>query len=147
MAEEKSFENRVKRYLESIGCYAFGTPNQDISAPVIGYYEKRWGGGQFTKSGIPDMHVVLHSVSIELEIKASSGKPSELQLKNLDLINKSSLGYILVEDSSTVDRIKRYINRKYPAYSHIEVINFEDFKALIEKLKVFEKNILTFKTT
>ena len=143
MAEEKSFENRVKRYLESIGCYAFGTPNQDIVAPVIGYYEKRWGGGQFTKSGIPDMHVVLHSISIELEIKASNGRPSELQLKNLDLINKSSLGYILVEDENTVNRLTNYINRKYPKYSHVKVIDFNTFKELIKKLNVFEKNLLT----
>ncbi len=25
MAQEKSFENKVKSYLESIGCYALGT--------------------------------------------------------------------------------------------------------------------------
>ena len=85
---EKNYENKIKSYLESIGCYPFGIEKQKIVAPVVGYYEKRWGGGQFTKSGLPDMHVVLHSVSIELEIKAPSGKPSELQLKNLDLINK-----------------------------------------------------------
>ena len=37
MAQEKQFENKVKRYLESIGVYSFGTPKQDIVAPC-GYY-------------------------------------------------------------------------------------------------------------
>ena len=132
---EKTFENKVKDYLNSIGCYPFGIEKQKIVAPVVGYYEKRWGGGQFTKSGLPDMHVVLHSVSIELEIKAPSGKPSLLQLKNLDLITKGNCyGFILVESHATVKRLKKWIESKYPQYSHIEVIDFEQLKQLCEKL-------------
>ena len=38
MAQEKYFENKVKRYLESIGCYNFGTPKQNIIIPPCGYY-------------------------------------------------------------------------------------------------------------
>ena len=139
MGQEKNYENKVKLYLESIGCYPFGIEKQKIVAPVVGYYEKRWGGGQFTKSGLPDMHVVLHSVSIELEIKAQSGKPSELQLKNLDLITKGGCyGFITVETHATVKRLKKWIESKYPQYSHIEVIDFEQFKNLCEK--IIEKN-------
>ena len=132
---EKTFENKVKLYLESIGCYPFGIEKQNIVAPVVGYYEKRWGGGQFTKSGLPDMHVVLHGISIELELKAPNGKPSELQLKNLDLITKGNCyGFILVESHATVKRLKKWIESKYPQYSHIEVIDFEQLKQLCEKL-------------
>ena len=135
MAQEKTYENKVKDYLESIGCYPFGTAKQDIVAPVVGYYEKRWGGSQFTKSGLPDMHVVLHSVSIELELKAPSGKPSELQLKNLDLITKGGCyGFISVESRLVATRLKRWIETKYPQYAHIAVICFNELQNLCEKI-------------
>lgn len=135
MAQEKQFENKVKSYLESIGCYALGTPNQNITVPIVGYYEKRWGGGQFAKSGLPDMHVVLHRTSIELELKAPTGKPSLLQLKNLDLITKGGCyGFILVERASTAIRLQKWISTKYPQYAHIEVINFIELQNLCDKI-------------
>ena len=134
MAQEKQFENKVKYYLESIGCYALGTPNQNITVPIVGYYEKRWGGGQFAKSGLPDMHVVLHRTSIELELKAPTGKPSELQLKNLDIITRSSTGFILVEKHLVKTKLSNWIKNTYPEYSHIKVFDFNDFKNLCEKI-------------
>lgn len=135
MAQEKTFENKVKSYLESIGCYALGTPKQDITEPIVGYWEKRWGGGQFTKSGLPDIHVVLHGTSIELELKAPTGKPSELQLKNLDLITKSeSYGFILVENKVDSIRLQKWISNKYPKYSHIQVIDFNYLKTLCDEI-------------
>lgn len=135
MAQEKQFENKVKSYLESIGCYALGTPNQNITVPIVGYYEKRWGGGQFAKSGLPDMHVVLHRTSIELELKAPTGKPSLLQLKNLDLITKGGCyGFILVETRATAIRLQKWISTKYPQYAHIEVINCIELKNLCDKI-------------
>ena len=135
MGQEKRFENKVKSYLESIGCYALGTPNQNITVPIVGYWEKRWGGGQFSKSGLPDMHVVLHGESIELELKAPTGKPSLLQLKNLDLITKGGCyGFILVETSVTADKLQQWISSQYSQYAHIEVIDFEKFKSLCEKI-------------
>ena len=136
MSQEKLFENKVKRYLESIGCYPFGTAKQDITTQPIGYWEKRWGGGQFTKSGLPDMHVVINGYSIELELKAPNGKPSELQLKNLDLVVSSgSYGFIIVENYKTVIRLEKYINDNYPQYSNINVIDFEYFKDLCDSMK------------
>lgn len=138
MAQEKSFENRVKRFLESNGIYPLGTPKQNITVPVIGYYEKRWGGGQFAKSGLPDLHIVIRGTSIEAELKAPNGKPSVLQLKNLELINLSnSIGHILVEDSRTVERIKRHILANYPKFKDIPVVDFAEFQKIVN---VFIKN-------
>ena len=132
MAQEKSFETKVKRFLESNGIYPFGTPTQNITVPVVGYYEKRWGGGQFSKSGLPDLHVVVKGRSIESELKAPNGKPSVLQLKNLELINLSeSVGHILVEDARTVERVKRYIETNHPRFIATPVIDFDDFKKII----------------
>lgn len=134
MAQEKRFENKVKDYLTTIGCYNFGTPNQDITLPVTGYWEKRWGGGQFAKAGLPDLHIVLHGNSIEAELKAPNGKPSLLQLKNLDLITKSSIGFILVEKYETKLKLINWIKNTYPEYKHIPVWDFEQFKSLCKKL-------------
>ncbi len=130
---EKTFENKVKDYLESIGCYAFGTPKDQLIEPITGYWEKRWGGGQFAKSGLPDMHIVLHGCSIEAELKAPTGKPSKLQLKNLDLINRSSLGFILVESNDTKLKLIKWIKNTYPEYGHISVWDFNDFKFICDK--------------
>lgn len=138
MPAEKSFENKVKRYLESNGIYPFGTPTQNITVPVVGYYEKRWGGGQFSKSGLPDLHIVIRGRSIESELKAPNGKPSVLQLKNLELINLSdSIGHILVEDSRTVERVKRHIETNHPKFKDTPVVDFDEFKKIVN---VFIKN-------
>lgn len=88
MAEEKIFENKIKRYLESIGVYALGTPRTQMSVEPIGYYEKRWGG-MFTKSGLPDMHICIHGHSIEVELKAENGRVSEMQKFMMHQINMS----------------------------------------------------------
>lgn len=136
MLPEKLFENKVKKYLESIGVYPFGTAIQNITTPIIGYSEKRWGGSQFTKSGLPDMHVVIQGKSIELELKAPNGKPSELQLKNLDFINQGNgYGFILVESDKTVIRLEKWISEKYPQYSYVKVIDFDTFKKICNSLK------------
>lgn len=138
MGAEKLYENKIKSYLESIGCYPFGTAKQDITTPIIGYYEKRWGGGQFSKSGLPDMHVVIRGESIELEVKSPTYKPTELQLKNLDLVDRGGCyGFITVESNTTALRLKKWIETKYPQYSHIEVICFDELKNLCEKIKSF----------
>ncbi len=87
MAAEKSFENRLKDWLESEGIYALGTPVQDMKVPPRGYWEKRWGGGKYIKAGMPDMHIVVDGISIEVELKAPNGRPSELQIQKLNQID------------------------------------------------------------
>ena len=51
MAAEKNFENRVKKWLESIGVYPLGTADDKMDVPPCGYWEKRWGGG-YSKKGL-----------------------------------------------------------------------------------------------
>ena len=75
MAAEKQFENRVKRYLETLGVYPLGCPHDKMTVPPVGYYEKRWGGGYS---------------------KAPTGRPSELQKFMVVQINEcGSIGLIL----------------------------------------------------
>ena len=84
---EKQFEEKLKRWLEFEGIYALGTPVQDIRTPPCGYWEKRWGGGKYIKAGMPDMHIVVNGISLEVELKAPNGRPSEIQIQKLNQID------------------------------------------------------------
>lgn len=96
MGLEKSFEEKLKRWLESEGIYALGTPRQEMTASPCGYWEKRWGGGKYIKSGMPDMHIVVNGISIEAELKAPNGRPSELQIQKLNQIDDAGcIGLVL----------------------------------------------------
>lgn len=80
MAEEKQFENKIKKLLKDSGAYTI----------------KYWGGGEFTKAGVPDLLVCLNGRFMGIEIKATRGKPSELQLHNLKQIQKAGgIGLLL----------------------------------------------------
>lgn len=76
MAEEKLFENKIKRWLKEHNCY----------------HIKYWGGGSFTKSGVPDILASVNGKFVGIEVKAQTGRPSELQLYHLREI-RSSCGY------------------------------------------------------
>ena len=96
MAGEKNFENRLKKWLESEGIYPLGEPVDRMSAPPCGFYEKRWGGSRYVKSGLPDMRITVKGIALEVELKATNGSPSVLQKRNLAQINGSQgFGFIL----------------------------------------------------
>jgi Holliday junction resolvase len=76
MAAEKNFENKVKKYLRDQNCW----------------YIKYWAGPKFTKDGVPDILACCSGKFFALEVKASSGKPSLLQLVTLEKIRNSG-GY------------------------------------------------------
>lgn len=96
VAKEKQFENKVKKYLEEQGCYPLGTPRNKMTNEPCGYYVKRWGGGRFTKSGLPDLQIVFKGIGIDVELKADDGRPSELQLHNLKQIDTAGSYAILL---------------------------------------------------
>lgn len=92
MAAEKNFENKVKAFLKSQGCW----------------FIKYWGGGQFTKSGIPDLLVCCKGHFLGVELKATNGKPSELQLYNIEKIKEAG-GIALVLYPEDFDRFKEFV--------------------------------------
>lgn len=95
MAGEKRFENKIKEYLRSVGVYPFGTPEDRITVPICGYYEKRFANA-YTKSGLPDLSISIRGYSLEVEVKAKDGVASDLQLKNIDIIRRSgAFAYIV----------------------------------------------------
>lgn len=95
MPSEKAFENQVKKWLTSKGIYQAGTPEQNKKTPQNGWFFKVWGGG-FQKSGIPDLILCVNGLFMGVEIKGAEGKPSQLQLKNLDDIHKAGGAGILL---------------------------------------------------
>ena len=99
MGAEKNFENKIKKFLEEEGCW----------------YIKYWAGSAFTKSGVPDLLICCNGFFVAVEVKAPKGKPSELQLYNIEQIQKAG-GYACV---------------LYPK-------DFEDFKEFIKAVKKFD---------
>ena len=67
MAGEKNFETHLKKWLESEGIYPLGEPVDRMGTPPCGYWEKRWGGGRYVKSGLPDMRIVVNGIALEVE--------------------------------------------------------------------------------
>lgn len=80
MAGEKNFENKIKAFLNTL-------PNT--------WYFKYWAG-PYSKSGIPDIICCSNGRFIAIEVKAANGKPTELQKRNIELIQESGgQAYIL----------------------------------------------------
>lgn len=73
VASEKNFENRVKKFLKDEGCY----------------FIKYWGGGEYTKAGIPDILCCCKGKFFGIEVKAPNGKPIPLQVHNLRRIHQA----------------------------------------------------------
>ena len=65
MAEEKNYENRIKDFLKCQGCW------------YVKYFANR-----NTRSGVPDILACCGGTFLGIEVKASHGRPSELQLYN-----------------------------------------------------------------
>jgi hypothetical protein len=122
MAAEKVFEEKLKRWLESEGIYPLGTPKQDMLAEPCGYWEKRWGGGKYIKAGMPDMHIVVNCTSIEVELKAPNGRPSEIQIQKLNQIDDAGcIAMVLFpKDFPKFQRLVQHIKR-FPPENHLGV--------------------------
>lgn len=72
MAQEKLFENKIKRYLKERGCYC------------VKYF-----GCNYSTAGTPDILACVNGYFLAIEVKAPEGKPSELQLAKIDQIRKA----------------------------------------------------------
>ena len=117
MAAEKNFEELVKRYLKSIGVYPLGTAPDKMTVPPIGYYEKRWGGGTFTKSGLPDLHIVCNGMSVDVELKAETGRISDLQKFVIKQIRSAGGFAFVLYPSGYLDFVKFMTDLKHEIYN------------------------------
>lgn len=92
MAEEKSFENKIKRYLKDKGAYRV-----------------KYHGNYFSENGTPDILACVNGYFLAIEVKATNGKPSELQLAKVDEIRKAG-GFAYVVYPSGWERLRDIIN-------------------------------------
>ena len=92
MAQEKSFENKIKRYLKERGCHR------------VKYF-----GCSYSESGTPDILACVNGYFIAIEVKAQNGKPTELQLAKIADIRKAG-GFAYVAYPSGWDKLKDIID-------------------------------------
>lgn len=79
---EKQLENKVKRFFKKY----------DI------WFTKIWGGG-FQRAGIPDLLACVNGRFVAVELKSSTGRPTELQKWNIEKIQESGgIGLVLYPD-------------------------------------------------
>ena len=72
MAQEKSFENKIKAWLKTNNCY-----------------HVKFFANRMTKTGVPDILACVGGYFVGIEVKAQNGKPSPLQIYNVEQIRKS----------------------------------------------------------
>ena len=88
MTPEGKVKERAKRILESIGAYYF--------MPATGGYGR---------SGIPDIVGCLNGIFFAIECKANGGRPTALQLREIDRINVAG-GFAIVVDEDNVSLLE-----------------------------------------
>lgn len=89
MGAEKNVENHIKRSLADHGFW----------------YTKIYANA-YTKKGIPDIISVIHGQLVALEIKRTTGgKPTPIQVKNLQEIANNGGLAIITNDRYIVDKI------------------------------------------
>lgn len=91
MAAEKTFENKIKKFLE------------ENNAWFVKFF-----ANSYTKSGIPDILACVNGYFVGVEVKSQNGKPSELQLYNVRKIREAG-GFAMVLYPSGFDEFKRFI--------------------------------------
>lgn len=91
MAAEKTFENKIKKYLSENNIW----------------HVKYFANG-FTKSGIPDILACCNGHFLAIEVKAENGRPSELQLHHIEKIKQSG-GYAVIVKPSQFEELKELI--------------------------------------
>ena len=86
MAGEKNFENRIKKFLKENGCW------------YVKYFANR-----NTRAGVPDLLACVNGYFVAIEVKGEHGKPSDLQLWNVEQIRKAGgIAIVLYPDQFDV---------------------------------------------
>jgi len=89
---ESQFQSRVLKFLA----------DEDI------YFIKYWGGGHFTRAGVPDIIACVNGIFIAIELKTETGRVAKLQEYNLDKIRESG-GIALVLRPADFPTFQKFI--------------------------------------
>ena len=93
MKSEKAFEQKVKQFLNDNGCWVL----------------KTWSNG-IQRKGVPDLLTCVKGMFVAIELKAANGKPSSLQLWNVEQIRAAG-GIAIVLYPDQFDEFKDMIIR------------------------------------
>lgn len=92
MAAEKTFENKVKKYIEAHDGW-----------------QVKFFANRMTKNGIPDVLACINGYFVAVEVKAENGKPSELQKYTVRKINEVG-GCAMILYPDQYEKFKKLIN-------------------------------------
>lgn len=91
MAQEKTFENKIKKFLDEEKCW----------------YVKFFANG-YTRKGIPDLLCCVNGYFLAIEVKAENGKATDLQKWNIEKIKQAG-GRALILKPSQFEEFKKLI--------------------------------------
>lgn len=111
MTSEKKFENKVKSWFRQL---------QKEGQPIK--FIKIWGGGKYQKAGIPDIIACINGIYFEIELKSSTGQPSDLQKYNLRLTNQAN-GFGILLYPEGFEEFKKIVKGVLTCSSHIPKLN------------------------
>jgi hypothetical protein len=97
MLREKELQAKVEKFLTDEGIY----------------FVKYWGGGIYTRSGIPDLVCCVCGAFVGVELKAEGGRVSALQKYNIKKIADSGgMGFVIYpEDFEWFKKIIRSLKK------------------------------------
>ena len=90
---EKQFENKVKKYLTSKGCWVLKTFSNGVQ-----------------RAGVPDLLICCNGYFLGVEVKSETGKPTELQEWNIRKIQEAG-GIAMVLYPNQFEEFQQAIER------------------------------------
>lgn len=91
MAQEKTFENKIKKFLDEQKCW----------------YVKFFANA-YTRKGIPDLLCCVNGYFLAIEVKAENGKATDLQKWNIEKIKQAG-GRAIILKPSQFEEFKKLI--------------------------------------
>ena len=91
MGQEKSFEQKIKRFLDEEGAYWV-----------------KFFANSYTRSGVPDLLCCVKGHFVAVEVKAPNGKPSLLQIHNCTEIRIAG-GFAFILYPSGFEEFKQFV--------------------------------------
>ena len=125
--KEKDFQLKVEKFLTDKGIY----------------WVKYWGGGHFTRSGVPDLLCCIGGRFVGVELKTDDGKVAELQQYNIDKIIQSG-GVALVLRPSDFEQFKDDVQKIIEEHKCLDNTNKITLKS-DKEFQIFEEIISLIK--
>lgn len=104
--KEKYYENKVKEYIKSRG----------------GWFIKYWGGGSYTRPGVPDLLCCYKGRFIAIEMKNKGGRISAIQREEMAQIERAGgIGmFVYPDDINAVVAVFKALEKGLEVKCHYE---------------------------